>query len=115
MENLLIADNIITSLQDLKELTDSEPEAKLLEVATTNPERFLALMVDKNVVVKAEIKKWEMAGLIRKLPNTTIYVDGSDATVSLGNTLDDVVGYVSAELNAAYINTLRLKFKNINN
>lgn len=113
IENLLIASNKILSLKELKNMTISDKESMLLDSATSDPKLFIDLSNDTLSSDKAEIKKWVMAGLVRQLSNTTIYVDASDPKMLLGNTIEEVIAYVNNEINAAYINQLRLKFKSL--
>ena len=113
IENLLIASNKVLSLRELKDLSTSDRENLILDMATTTPKEFIELIDDKWSADKAEVKKWTMAGFIRQLANSSIYVDASDPKIVLGNTLDEVITYVNNEINAAYVNQLRLKFKNL--
>lgn len=111
IDNFLIASDKVLSLKELKNLIQSDKENVLLDMATSDPKKFNDLIDDKLSSDKAEIKKWAMGGLVRQLPNSSIYVDASDPKIVLGNTLEDVIAYVANEVNAAYINQLRLKFK----
>jgi hypothetical protein len=110
IDNLLIAMDSVTYLNDLKSLSKEEKQNRLLDIATTTPAKFLNTLKDKNVEVVAEIKKLTMASIINKLPNTSIYVDASDPSLVLGNSLDEVVTYFSNDKNQANVNQMRIKF-----
>ena len=54
-----------------------------------------------------------MSGYLRQLPNTTIITDGTDPSVVLGNTINEVISYMASSVNAAYVNELKVKFNSL--
>lgn len=113
IDNLLIADDRLGSIQDIKTTIRGDKEAMLMEIATTNPEKFIALLANTNISQVAEIKKFIMSGYLRQLPNTTIITDGTDPSVVLGNTINEVISYMASSVNAAYVNELKVKFNSL--
>jgi len=115
IENLLIANDSILSITDLKELKDGDKSAMLLDIAVQTPESFITLVSDPISEDKAEVKKWVMAGFVRNELGTSIYTDASNPSIILGRTLEEVVTYIHLDVNAAYVNDLRLRYKAITN
>ena len=109
IDNILIAAESVRSLAELKK-SDIDKENILLDMTIYDPAKFIALLEDKQLAITAEVKKWSMASLVNNIPNSTIYVDNANPTIVLGNTMSEVITYLSNPINAAYVNEVRIKF-----
>lgn len=114
VENMLIANESVLGISQLKEMEDYDKTAMLMDIAVQEPEKFLTLINDPILERKAEIKKWVFAGLVRLLPNSNTHTDASNPSIILGNNLDEVVSFVTNDVNASYVNDIRLQYKSIN-
>lgn len=110
IDNILIAADIVRSLKDLKKMARVDKENSLMDMVTHNSTKFLEILADKHLEVTSEIKKWSLASIINNIPNTPIYVDATDPSIVLGNSMTEVVSFVANPVNAAYLNELRIKF-----
>lgn len=110
IDDLLIASNNVSSLGDLKKLSNTDKENILLDMATAKPTDFLNLVNNNNLEVTSKIKKLTMGGLINNLPMTSIYVDASDPSKVLGNSISEVITYISNIANQVYVNELDIKY-----
>lgn len=113
IDNILVATDKVFDINELRSLSQDDKQSLLFDMTTSNPKSFVDAVDDKTLNEVAEVKKFVMGSLIRQLPNTTIYVDSSNATIVLGNSISDVVSFMSAPVNAAYVNELRLKMNNL--
>lgn len=113
--NILIGLKKVLTLSDIKKLKDVETDIQplLLEVATSNPDKFIKISEDKSLTKRSQVRKFQMAGLIRKLPNSTVIVDSSDPSIVLGNTENEAISFLANSVNSAYLNELTLKFKSL--
>lgn len=111
VDTLLVALDLVSSMTELKELELTDKRALLYDASQNSAEKFNATFASKSLNDVAEIKKLLMAGLIRNIPNSTIYTDADTPSQVLGNTFDEVITYFANDLNKAYANDLRLKLK----
>lgn len=83
--------------ENASNLEDIDADAKLKIFVDSNPKDFLAIVNDSAMAIKARIERYCVAGILRRLPSTSIIVDGQDNGVVIGNTLDEAVAYFSSE------------------
>lgn len=112
LDNYLVMFDVVGSIADLKGDT-SAFKGQLLDIATSNPQRFVDVIESTGVEKKAEIKKLIMSSLIRRIPGSSIIADGDDSSIVFGTSIEDAVSFLSASVNTAYANTLRLKLANM--
>ena len=113
LDNMCVAADITADLGAIKLMSDEDKQSGLYDIATGNPQKFVELFEDVNIAKIAEIKKFIMASLIRNIDNTSIYVDASNPAQVLGNTFNEVISYMAADINKAYVNELRLKMNSL--
>jgi hypothetical protein len=79
--------------------TDKEIDAniKLKHISDTAPKRFIELCEDKSLATKGRIERYILAGVLRRLPNSSIIVDGQDTSLLIGNTLEEAIIYFTTE------------------
>lgn len=78
-------------------LTTIDADMKLKNYCENNPSKFVELTKDPTTTSKARIERYVIAGILRKLPGTQIIVDPSDASIVIGNTLEEAVAYFNSE------------------
>jgi len=93
------------------EMEDYDKDFKLKEYSNSQPERFIAFSKDKNLNVKAKIERYVSVGILRRLPNTSIIVDADDASLVLGNSINEVVSFFNNPVNATAISEYGTKYK----
>ena len=112
----LVKDILYSMGENAKEISDLDADFKLKQFADTKPTEFLALVNDKGLAVKARIERYIAAGVLRRLPNTSIVVDSDDSSSIIGNTTDEAVAYFSAEVadKVAKVKELQARYNQIN-
>lgn len=104
------------SIKDIvsnKELDDKQ--STLMEKLTENPNEFVKVITDKHLKQKAVIERMNAFGVIKQLPNSTVYVEAADPSVVIGNNVDDAISFFNNEKNKVKINELVSKYKSITN
>lgn len=89
-------------------LTDEQIETALYDIKTKEPKRFVKIVMDKNLEVKAEIEEMVSAGVLRKIGNQVIFIDEV-----LGETMEDAVVFLKNKKNSGKLTTLRAKLKEV--
>lgn len=103
---------ILTLLDvDIRNMSDVDRQKVLDSKVTANPQKFLLLEKDKNLMVKAFIESCINANLLRRIPNTSRIVDKD--SVAIGENMDDAVAFVLNERNKAIVSTLEAQLKAI--
>jgi hypothetical protein len=78
-------------------LDDVDADSKLKTMVDSNPKEFLKIANDSITTIKAKIERYCVNGILKRLSNTSIIVDGNDAGIVIGNTTDEAVAYFSSE------------------
>lgn len=113
IENIIIVSGNAHGYSEVKNLSDDDMDAILLDMCNEDPDKFISIVTDKHIQAKAKIIKWEWMGLIRKLPNSTIYVDANDPEKIIGNNLNDAVSFLANDLNRGYISEIEAKYRSL--
>lgn len=93
---------------------ESDKQTALYEVYETSPARFIDIVSDKNLSLKGEIEKFISYSILRRLPHTDTIVSNTDASLIIGNTLDDAVAFFSnKDKNLQKINEFRGLYKSL--
>lgn len=82
---------------DASTLDDLDADAKLKQFVDSSPRDFIKLVEDKTTNIKARIERYCIAGVLKRLPNSSIIVDENDPAVVIGNTLDEAVTFFNSE------------------
>ncbi len=110
-------DNVLYVLGiDVNQFTDIwDKKVYLADIAESEPERFLSVVNDKDLVTKSLIYRLTNRGILNRLPNTEIIVDAVDTDYVLGNTLQEVVLFFKSdnELKSKKVKEYTLKLKQI--
>lgn len=83
--------------ENASKLDDLDADARLKAFADHNPKEFLTIANDKNSNIRARIERYCIAGILKRLTNTSIIVDANDTSVVVGNTLDEAIAFFSSE------------------
>jgi len=92
-----------------------EKQMELMTYATETPVKFVDVITDKALSSKANINKLIAFGVFKRVPGTSSIIDSSDASVIVGNNMDDAVSFMNNEKNAKYINEITVKYKSLIN
>ena len=82
---------------DASLLDDLDADARLKQFVDASPKEFISLVEDKTSTTKARIERYCIAGVLNRLTNSSIIVDGNDNSVIVGNTLDEAVVFFNSE------------------
>ena len=113
LSNAIIALNLVRSYQEYKALTLEERQELLLNYADTEPAKFIVMMQDKNLALKARITTYIWLNILKILPESSIIVDSTNAEIVIGNNIDEAVTYFSNDINKAYISELNARYKSL--
>lgn len=89
-------------------LSQIEVENSLYESKEKEPAKFLKIVLDKNLDLRAEIESLVAAGVIRKIGNQHIY---GDETV--GENITDTIIYFKNKKNSGQVNAMRAQLKTL--
>jgi hypothetical protein len=76
---------------------DLDADAKLKHLVDTAPKEFLKIANDSTTTTRATIERYIVAGILRRLPSSSIVVDGLDSGIVIGNTDAEAVTYFKSE------------------
>lgn len=94
-----------------KGMEDIDKDMALDTIAKSQPKLFLSMCADSNLLLKAQIEDFINAGVIRRIPGSSLIVDAKDPSVIVGNTLNEAVTYFSDVKNKAQISEYELMYK----
>lgn len=97
----------------IKGMDSRDKDIELNRISVENPVRFISVANNKNLQTIAKLEKLISVGILRRLENTQIIVDGVDASLILGNTLEEAVAYVTNEKNKQHVSDLTARYKGL--
>ena len=109
-----LVDELLLVFRDSGKYTDDlDKDMRLEQLATTRPEDFINYINDKTLTTKATIEKYILAGILRRLPGTSLIVDNDDPTIVIGNNMKDAVTFFSPDnvKTQSIVNEYSLKYK----
>ena len=111
-----VKDMLYVRGENASSMDDLDADAKLKMFADSAPKEFLALASDSTTTIKAKIQRYCILGILKQLPSTSIYVDGNDNAVVVGNTLDEAVTFFSSEAvdKVAKVKEFQTRYSQIN-
>lgn len=112
---LYVLCNKVTTLAgiDIKTLDENDKHIHLKTIMDTTTSLFIETVQDKNLLIKANIERYINAGIWKRLPNTNIIVDSENAEVTIGNTVDEAVTFMTNDANKEKLNVYVAKFKGL--
>lgn len=113
IDAIVVASNRLSGYNEFKSMSSEDKLSILLEMCDSNPADFIALVDDKNIVMKARIQTYIWMNLLRVLPNSSIIVDASNPERIIGNNIVDAISYFNNELNKAYTAELAAKYNSL--
>ncbi|MDB4343131.1 hypothetical protein OAA26_00240 [bacterium] len=89
-------------------LSNIEVENTLYEVKTANPAKFLKVVIDKDLDLRAEIEELASKDVLRKIGNQYIYGDET-----IGENITDTIVYFKNKKNSGAVNAMRAQLKSL--
>ena len=89
-------------------LSELEVENSLYDAKSKTPKKFLKVVTDKNLDLRAEIEKLITANIIRKIGNQHIYGEET-----IGENITDTIIYFKNKKNSGAVNSIRAELKAI--
>ena len=89
-------------------MTEDQIENSLYEIKNKNPKKFVRIVTDKNLELKAEVEEMVTAGVLRKIGTQIIYIDEV-----LGEDMDNTVVYLKDKKNSGKLTVMRAKLKEL--
>lgn len=102
---------------DSSVLSDIDADIQLKSYSDNNPTKFIEMLDDKTLTIKARIERYILAGVLKRMPNTGIIIDASDQSCVIGNTLDEAAVYFVSENKerVTKVSEFSAKYKQIKN
>lgn len=91
-----------------EKLSEIEVENALYEIKDTKPEKFLKIVLDKNLDLRSEIEEMVAASVIRKIGNQHIYGEET-----IGENITDTIIYFKNKKNSGQVNAMRAQLKSL--
>jgi len=89
-------------------MTDLEVENNLYDLKSKEPAKFLKLVLDKDLDLKAEIEEMVSKDVLRKIGNQYIYGDET-----IGENVTDTIIYFKNKKNSGAVNAIRAQLKSL--
>lgn len=83
--------------ENASKLDDLDADSRLKTFADAHPKEFLAIVNDPDMMTRARIERYCITGILKKLPNSSIIVDGQDTGVLIGNTMEEAILFFKSE------------------
>lgn len=109
-EKPALFDNMCTVL-NIKGIDKLDKLANLEVLSKTNPSVFIAAVTDKHLKDKAMINSYVQNGLLYKIPNSGVIVDGNDRSVIIGGNMSEAISFFANVKNKDYIDTIASQYK----
>ena len=87
---------------------------RLKQIADTDPNLFNKTCGDKHLSIKAMIERMIFHGILKRFEGSSLVVDGSDETLVVGNSLEEVIVFFNTDANKDSVNKYKLKLKKLN-
>tara|TARA_B100002019_G_C21198400_1_gene562640 strand:+ start:196 stop:1002 length:807 start_codon:yes stop_codon:yes gene_type:complete len=91
-----------------EKMTDLEIENNLYDIKSKEPAKFLKLVLDKDLDLKAEIEEMVSKDVLRKIGNQYIYGDET-----IGENITDTIVYFKNKKNSGAVNAIRAQLKSL--
>lgn len=93
-----IVANILYSMGiDITNMDQLDREIKLKEVYISDPKKFVEVSSDKNLNLKAKIERYILKGILNRLPDSSIIVDSTDISFTVGGDINEAVNFFASE------------------
>lgn len=86
-------------------------EQLLEKISLDNPTEFIATAKSTNLKTLAKIERYIKEGILRRLDNTPIVVDGSNPEIVIGNSVEEQLAYFSSAINKDVVSEYAAKYK----
>ena len=96
----------------LKKYTEliNNPNSALID---SDPQKFISIVDDKHLEMKAKITIYLWMNIIRQLPNSSIIVDASNPENVIGNNINDAISYFSNDNNKGIVAEWNAKYRSL--
>jgi hypothetical protein len=100
-----------------KGMDSQDVDMYLDTLSRSQPERFIELANDSNLILRARIERYIAASILRRIDNTGIIVDAKDSSVVIGNSMEDAITYFVTEspVNKENISRFEITYKSMRN
>lgn len=89
-------------------MTDLEVENNLYDLKSKEPAKFLKLVLDKDLDLRAEIEEMVSKDVLRRIGNQYIYGDET-----IGENVTDTIVYFKNKKNSGAVNAIRAQLKSL--
>lgn len=113
IDNVVVSVGKIGSYSEFMGLNKDDKETILLDLVDSDPKKFIDIVGDKHLTIKAKINIYLWMNIIRTLPNSSIIVDASNPENVIGNNINDAISYFSNENNKGIIAEWSAKYKSL--
>jgi len=97
-----------------EKMDKEEREQELYKESEQKPNEFIALAEDKNVKLKGYIERLIGASILKRLPNSSIIVDGNAPEFIVANTIEEAITFFNnEERNKAKINEFKTRYNGL--
>jgi hypothetical protein len=100
---------------EMAKLSSEDKQIKLYETIQKDASKFLDVVDDKNLAIKAQIEKLIHFNVLRRLPSSSIIIDADDPAFVLGNNLDEAVTNFVTDKNKVKVNEYVTRYKAVVN
>lgn len=98
LKDSTIVANMLYSLEiDITDMDQIDREIKLKDLSIGDPTKFIEIASDKTLAIKAKIERYILKGVLNRLPDSSIIVDSSDVTFTVGGDLNEAINFFTSE------------------
>lgn len=109
----VIAVGKIGSYSEFKGLSKDDKETILLELVDSDPKRFMEIIADKHIDIKAKIRSYIWMNILKVLPNSSIIVESANPENIIGNNINEAVTYFANDIHQPILSEWSAKYKSL--
>lgn len=109
----VIAVGKIGSYAEFKGLSKDDKETILLELVDSDPKRFMEILADKHLDIKAKISSYIWMNILKVLPNSSIIVETANPENIIGNNMNEAVTYFANDNHQSILSEWNAKYKSL--
>ena len=113
IDNVVVSTGSVGDYSEFMAMTADDKQSVLLELIDSDPQKFISIVDDKHLEMKAKITIYLWMNIIRQLPNSSTIVDASNPENVIGNNINDAISYFSNDNNKGIVAEWNAKYRSL--
>ena len=101
--------------RDTIKMSDEDLVIEAHGLLTSKPDQLMNIIKDKHLELRGKVELYINVGVLKRIPETKVVVDGIEQTKVLGHTMEEVIVYLTTDNpeNKKHLNEIELRFKEL--